>query len=109
MGFTESTHAGMSKLLISVFKAGQSVPLDVKMDPESYMPSLTVVTMSLEKLARQYQHQLRDKLRNSILSIGGAISINGVNITVQGKLYYDMTLHYVLYERPTLVFDETRV
>ncbi len=65
--------------------------------------------MSLEKLARQYQHQFQDKFKNSILSIDGAIFIDGVKFSVQGKHYYDVTLHYLQYERPTLVCDETLV
>ncbi len=73
------------------------------------MHSRKAVTMSLEKLAHQYQHQLPDKLKNSILSIDVAISIDSVYITVQSKQYYDVTLYCVHYEWPTLVCDETRV
>ncbi len=90
MGFAESSHARKSKLLTSVFKAGQGVPLDVKIDPKSHIQSRKAVTMSLGKLVKQYQHEFQEKLDNRVLSIGGAISIEGVNITVQGRHYYDV-------------------
>ena len=48
-------------------------------------------------------------MKNDTLSINKAISIDGINITVQGYQYYDVTLHYVQYEQPTIVCDMTRV
>lgn len=78
----------------SMFKAGNQYLMECMS-----IPSLTYLLehpsiVSLIELILSLQNGFAQKLKQVILSRGGAISIYGVTLKVQGRYFYDFRLHY---------------
>ncbi len=104
LSFTEN-HEGMNCLLRSVFEVGQSIPLGVTVEKKTYIPSRTAMCNSMKKMVEELRHEFRDKHMKSILSLGGAISTNGVTLKAQNKHYYDFTIHHFIIRKPQTPTD----
>jgi len=104
LGFAEN-HDGIAKYAEAVFKAGQTVPFGANISTNSYVPSRTAVKNALERLAVQKRKNFARIFLESLESLGGAVTIDGVNLKVQGRHYYDFTVHHIDVVRPKSVLD----
>lgn len=94
MGFTENRE-GMAAYAKAVFSAGQSVPVGIPINAKSYLPSRTAIKSSLDRLEVKLCAIFSKELRTNLLSQGGAVSVDGVTLKLQGKQYYDFTIHHI--------------
>lgn len=94
LSFAENRE-GMTSFARSVFLAGQSVPVGVSINPQSYLPSRTAVKSSLDRLEAHLKARFLKKLHVDLLKQGGAVSVDGVMLKLQGKHYYDFTIHHM--------------
>lgn len=102
MGFTENRE-GMAAYAKAVFSAGQSVPVGIPINAKSYLPSRTAIKSSLDRLEVKLCAIFSKELRTNLLSQGGAVSVDGVTLKLQGKQYYDFTIHHISMKRPANV------
>ena len=109
MSFTDRNKDGMKTYVPAVFKAGPSVPLGVNVNPDSYMPTRTVLTAALNELPHEHCDKFQYLLKNEILAVVGAVSIYGVNLKVQRKHCYDVTLHYIKSESTNVPCGPSKV
>ncbi len=73
------------------------------------MPTRKAVTAAFHELAHEHLDEFQYQLKNEILALGGAITIDVVNLTVQNKHYYDFTLHYAKNERSNVLCGTSKV
>ena len=59
------------------------------------MPGRTAVTSAVEQLSEQLRSNFTSEVQNGLLQYGGVATIDGVHLKVQGKHYFDFTLHYM--------------
>ena len=88
-------HPEMKDFAQSIFEMGQSVPENEKIDPKSYLPGRTAVTSAVKELSEQLRSNFTSEVQNGLLEYGGAATIDGVHLKVQGKHYFDFTLHFM--------------
>ena len=74
---------------------GQSVPENETINPRSYLPGRTAVTNAVKDLSHKCRQDFVSELRKGSLQHGGAITIDGVHLKVQGKHFYDFNLHFM--------------
>ncbi len=79
----------------TIFETGQSAPANEKIYPKSYLPGRYAVTSAVREISNKYRREFITELKNGTLQYGGAITIDGVHLKVQGKHFYDFTLHYM--------------
>jgi len=92
--FAES-HEGMACYAEAVFKAGQTVPHGVPINRASYLPSHIAVKNALSRLVSAQKTKFTKLFHETYNGLGGAITIDGVHLKVQGKHYYDFTVHHI--------------
>lgn len=103
-GFAEN-HDGMVRFAQSIFKAGQTVPFGVNIDKKSYIPSRTGVKNAVQKLAVRKRQEFAKLLQEKYNALGGAITIDGVNLKLQNRHYYDFTIHHFDMKRSKAFLD----
>jgi len=94
LGFTDN-HPGIAAFATEVFKAGQSVPVGIDINPKSYLPSRGAVSDAITRLVANMRKNFIDVLKARIGGYGGAVTVDGVTLKIQGKHYYDFTVHYM--------------
>lgn len=94
LGFA-ACHEGIGKYAEAVFKAGQSVPFGANISTNSYIPSRTAVTNALSRLAEEKRRKFARMLQDSLNDFGGAVTIDGVNLKLQNRHFYDFTVHHI--------------
>lgn len=104
LGFAENK-SGMEAYAGAVFRAGQSVPNGVVISSKSYLPSRTAVNSSVSRLANDLRKMFAARMERELKRIGGAITIDGLSLKLQGRHYYDFTLHYISIQKPKTVVD----
>ena len=75
---------------------GQTVPANERIDTKSYLRKPNAVTNSIRDISGEYRQNFVSDIKDGILRYGGAIPVNGVHLKVQGKNYYDFTLHHIV-------------
>ncbi len=88
-------HLGMHNFAQTIFEMGQSVPANEKMDLKSYFPGRTATTNAVKDISTKYRLRFINEMKKGSLKYGGEITIDNVHLKVQGKLFYDFTLHYM--------------
>ena len=78
----------------TIFGMGQSVS-EKKYRPKMYLPGRTAVQNAVKYLSHKYRQDFASELRKGSLQYGGAIKIDGVHLKVQGRRFYDFTLHFI--------------
>ena len=78
----------------TIFEMGQSVPENGTIDPKSYIPGRTAISNAVKGLSSKPRQDFVSELRKGSLQYGGPIEIEGVHLKVQGKHFYDFTLHF---------------
>ena len=79
---------------IRFFEMGQSVPENKPLDPKSLLPGHTVVTNAVKDFGHKYRQYFSSELRKRSLQYDGAIKTDVLHLKVQGKHFYDFTLHF---------------
>ena len=92
-------HPGMIKFAKALFELGQTVPVQEDVEPMSYSPGQTAVTTAVKELAHSSRKQFLKEMTDGCLKNGGAVSVHGVHIKANGKLYYDFTVHFMRVKR----------
>ena len=107
MRFAEDQE-GIALFAESIFKAGQTIPYGVSINRKSYLPTKTAINSSLEKMVHDWRISFSKYLKNELMSSGGAVSIDGVTLKIQGRHFLDFTVHHMhirkgktALERPT--------
>ena len=59
------------------------------------MPGRTAVTSAVKELSKQLRSNFTSEVQNGLLQYGGAAIIDGIHLKVQGKRYFDSTLHFM--------------
>ena len=77
----------------SIFEMGQSVPANESIDPSGYLPGRTAVTIAVGDISKNLRIKFVTEKKYGLLQFGGAVTVDGVHLKLQGKHYYDFTLH----------------
>ena len=59
------------------------------------MPGHNAVTSAVGETSDSLRHNFITDRRNGLLRFGGAVTVDGVHLKVQGKHFYDSTLHFL--------------
>jgi len=94
LGFAEN-NPGIAAFATEVFKAGQTCPTGFTINPKSYLPSRQAVTDAISRTAKQLRTQFAKQLHDNVKGLGGAVTVDGVTLKMQGRHYYDYTLHHI--------------
>jgi len=105
-GFAEN-HEGIAKYAEAVFKAGQTVPYGANISPSSYLPSRTAVRNALGRITTQMKNSFALKFESTLKSLGGAVTIDGLHLKLQGRHYYDLTIHHMNIHKKAVVTEGT--
>lgn len=97
---------GMAEYSEAVFKAGQSVPAGMNVARKSYIPGRTLVADLVTKLAKEFITKFRKRFYESIDKLGGGATIDGVSLKVQGRHYFDFTVHYIETKKATTLSSQ---
>jgi len=92
LGFTDN-HPGKAAFATEIFKAGQSVPVGITINPKSYLPSRQAVSDAVSRIAADLRKNYAKVLLERVSGLGGAVTVDGVTLKIQGKHYYDFTVH----------------
>ena len=94
IGFTDN-HPGIASFAEAVFKAGQSVPSGITINPKSYLPSKYAVTSALTEIGCELRSKFKNVLEKKLIGLGGAVTVDGVSLKLQRRHYYDFTFHHI--------------
>jgi len=94
LSFTDN-QAGIAAFATQVFKAGQSVPSGIKINPKSYLPSRGAVVDALTRIGKELRIKYSKTLSDRLKRLGGAVSVDGVSLKIQNRHYYDFTMHHM--------------
>lgn len=100
LSFTDNKDE-MAFLLESVFKLGQSILADDYIVVKSYIPKKDTVKHELQQHAKETRAIYMSKFLARHMALGRAMSVDGLTLKIQGKHYYDLTLHYFV-EKPCI-------
>ena len=107
MRFAED-HEGITQFAESIFKAGQTVPYGVSINRKSYIPTKTAINTSLKTMVRERRDAFKEYLKKDLISTGGAVTIDGVTLKVQGRQFLDFTLHHFHMEKTKTLLELPR-
>ena len=86
---------GMRMFAKSIFEMGQSVPANESIYPSGYLPGRTAVTYAVRDISNNSRRKFVAEKKNGRLQFGGAVTVDGYHLKLQGKHYYDFTLHFL--------------
>ena len=92
----------------SVFKARQSVPFGMEINPKSYLPTRTAIDKSMEDLLAEWEQNFILKLQTDIIDGDVAISIAGGTLKAQGRHFFDFTMHHFGIQRGKQFYHRQR-
>ena len=79
----------------SIFKAGQTIRYGVSINRQSYLPTRIAIRSSQETMVHEWHSSFRGYLNNELMSSGGALSIDGVTLKIQGRHFLDFAVHHI--------------
>lgn len=91
--FTFSKNPGMISFLKAILGVGQSLPLDVEFNVEELLSSNVSIKNTIKLMAKTYREEF-SIFSNDVCDIGGALSTDGLPLSVTGDKYYDFNLHF---------------
>ena len=94
LGFCDGS-VEMKNFAQTIFEMTQTVPANKKIDPKSYLPGRNAVTSAVRETSDSLRHKFITDRRNGLLRFGGAVTVDGVHLNVQGKHFYDFKLHFL--------------
>jgi len=92
--FTDN-HPGIAAFATEVFKAGQSVPVGIVINLKSYLQSCGAVSDAVSRIAAELRKSYTKVLHERKSGRGDAVTVDGVTLKIQGKHYYDFTVHHM--------------
>ena len=72
-----------------------------------HLPGRTAVSSAIQEYAELLRSEFHSDMKSGRLQFGGAVTIDGVHLKVQGKHFYDFTLLYIEIRQNT-GFEEAR-
>lgn len=86
-------HACKRHFAQSIFEIGQNVPESERTDPKSYLPGRAAVTYVVRDLFASLLTRFEAYIKDLLPKYGLSITCGGIHLRLQGKPYYDLTLH----------------
>ncbi len=77
-----------------IFEMGQS-SVNEKIDPKSYLPGRDAVTNAVKDLSDNLRQKLARDMQKGLLRLGDAFTVDEAHLKLQGRHYYDFTLHFM--------------
>ncbi len=115
LSFAEE-HEGIATFAESVFKAGQTIPYGVSVNRKSYLPTRTAVNTALTNLVKKWREKFSVHLKSSLMSLGGAVSVDSVTLKIQNRHFLDFTVHHLtiaegrtVLERPSFTIKDSTI
>ena len=88
-------HAAMWYFAQAIFEMKQTVPESEIRDPKSYSSGQKAVTNAVRDLSVSLRTKFVADMKEGLLKYCGAVACDGVHLKLQGKHYYDLTLHFM--------------
>ena len=95
LNFAESKK-GMAAYAKAVFYAEKDVPLGIPINPESYLPTRTVINTAMKSIAFEQQAHFADKMEDELSGLCGAVSITELILKLQVRQAQKFTIHHDL-------------
>ncbi len=94
-------------ILRILFNSGQSVLVDVKVDPKPYFVGKKL-SEELKAISQYMRKEFLAEMAMWFTKNSGAVFVDGVHLKMNGNHFHDFTLHYIYYKdgfkyrKPTL-------
>ena len=85
----------MRQFAKNIFEMCQTVPENEKIAPRSYLPGRTAATSPVKEISDSLRNKFVSDVQGSLVKYGGAITIDGAHLKMQGKHYYDFAIHFM--------------
>ena len=99
-------YLGISNFAQTLFEFGQTVPVNGKVDPASYLPGKTAAHSAVQEISKERKREFVKAMREGSLTNGGAVSVDGVHFKVSRKHFLYVTVNFMIVKK-TRTHDES--